>query len=626
MDHVSRKIRLSQVVSTFGVGAIYDVMGESLILCDISQWEATGGVGRRLKGERLLQSLQAGKFGYVQELRQPGEKLPYFRFPQWLFCPECRGMVHRLPQDETDGQPVCLACSQRKGHRALTPMRFIAICDHGHMSDVPWDKWAHSAPDPGRPDQISCRSTSIRFLTGFVKNSSLESVTVQCTDCEAFRDLGQLPAKNMLSSIRHHCTGRQPWQSTQAAVRCERPLQVVQRGAGNVYFPEITSAITIPPESNYTDLKADLGEMVRLNPLFRLLTDSLGKPVVAKALSHRIAVAAGSTADEVMEIAQGRNPASALSGPKDASHGSGSLEADEWNALTQPNPEQTDQDLFVTRHLKLGGQMQSTMASRMAVLVDKLVSVVRLRELRALTGFSRYEPAGTDGESKDIEPVRPDLNKNINWLPTTEVFGEGIFLTLNEQQLQEWESHEEVLARTGRLGKNVEKSGMGFRLPDVTPRFLLLHTLAHLLIRRLAFDCGYAAASLRERIYCSGADSPSPQAGILIYTAAGDAEGTLGGLARQAEPERLTATVAAALQDAVWCSTDPICMESSGQGLAGLNLAACHACALVAETSCIHMNSLLDRGLVVGDGLAPGYFEQWMKAAMDETVIFSGAL
>jgi hypothetical protein len=153
-----------------------------------------------------------------------------------------------------------------------------------------------------------------------------------------------------------------------------------------------------------------------------------------------------------------------------------------------------------------------------------------------------------------------------------------------------------------------------------------LHTLAHLLIRRLAFECGYASASLKERIYVAEAEAPVPQAGILIYTSAGDVEGTLGGLVRQGEPPRLANTILSALQDGAWCSSDPICRASRGQGFDSLNLAACHACSLISETSCDHANALLDRVLVLGsqgivDDLPPvkGFFSQVVDKAIYRT-------
>mgnify|MGYP003382449437 CR=1 FL=1 len=139
----------------------------------------------------------------------------------------------------------------------------------------------------------------------------------------------------------------------------------------------------------------------------------------------------------------------------------------------------------------------------------------------------------------------------------------------------------------------------------IEPRFVLLHTLAHLLINRLVFECGYGSASLRERLYVSTGESP--MAGLLIYTAAGDSEGTMGGLVRLAEPETLGRIIENAIEEAQWCSADPVCAEavySGGQGPDSLNLAACHSCALLPETSCEVFNKYLDRCLFLKGGKA----------------------
>jgi hypothetical protein len=64
--------------------------------------------------------------------------------------------------------------------------------------------------------------------------------------------------------------------------------------------------------------------------------------------------------------------------------------------------------------------------------------------------------------------------------------------------------------------------------------------LAHALIRQFAIECGYSAASLRERIYALDPEQEGgPMAGVLIYTAAPDSEGTLGGLVALGEPDVL---------------------------------------------------------------------------------------
>jgi hypothetical protein len=131
----------------------------------------------------------------------------------------------------------------------------------------------------------------------------------------------------------------------------------------------------------------------------------------------------------------------------------------------------------------------------------------------------------------------------------------------------------------------------------VIPRFVLLHTLSHLLTNQLIYECGYGSASIRERLY--SAEGETSTAGILLYTAAGDSEGTMGGLVRVGKPGRLEGVLRRALEKARWCSTDPVCIESP-QGPDTCNLAACQSCTLLPETSCEEQNRLLYRGLVVG--------------------------
>ena len=141
---------------------------------------------------------------------------------------------------------------------------------------------------------------------------------------------------------------------------------------------------------------------------------------------------------------------------------------------------------------------------------------------------------------------------------------------------------------------------------QISPELVALHTLAHVVINELVYACGYGSASLRERLYVS-TESGREMLGVLIYTAAGDSDGTMGGLARMALPMNLGPVLTDALQRATWCSTDPVCMElgEAGQGPGSCNLAACHACALLPETSCEEFNQFLDRGLLVGTHSSP---------------------
>jgi hypothetical protein len=195
-----------------------------------------------------------------------------------------------------------------------------------------------------------------------------------------------------------------------------------------------------------------------------------------------------------------------------------------------------------------------------------------------------------------------------NWLPAVTVHGEGIYLELNEEGLTEWQRRNADWLMNRLPDDFINRlTDVKLALPPLFPnprtwasRYLLVHSLAHILINQLVYECGYSTASLRERLFVS-ADPAAPMAGILIYTAAGDSEGTLGGLVRLGRPEALEPLVIRALSRASWCSADPICAETVGAAGARLaNLAACHACTMLPETSCETINEGLDRAMVVG--------------------------
>lgn len=148
----------------------------------------------------------------------------------------------------------------------------------------------------------------------------------------------------------------------------------------------------------------------------------------------------------------------------------------------------------------------------------------------------------------------------------------------------------------------------------VTPRLLLVHSLAHALIRQLSLTCGYSSASLRERLYVDV--SPAwEMAGLLVFTSSPDADGTLGGLAQQGESANIVRVLEDALMAMTWCSSDPLCIEGVHARTEPANGAACHSCMLAAETSCEEFNGFLDRSLLVGTPTHPelGFFEGYLR-------------
>ncbi len=612
---MSRKIRQSNTILPSGVGALIDLQGESFVACDIHRW---GARGLTLRSERLAAVLGVANFrsapAVTSELSGGSiAGVPYSRFPTWLFCQRCRGMVRwKRSWEKVSTSPKCSTCA---GAMPLVPMRWIQICVNGHMDDIDWRRWAHSRN--ANPEARQCQKDQLFFRAIQGKGSGgLAMLEIHCGTCGSRRNLMGITAKGSLKSIGSGCGGRQPWQSNNDRVSCEEMPISVERGASNTYFPLVHSSIEIPSTSGQasTDHKSD---EIREDVYFRVLAsmnenaphfnDTLAQVARDHSVSTNYVLA--------MLRVDGLIDASATAATQ---RGPAMLLDDEWSALTSQS-ERTDSPHFKSRTVRLSSVDDETSVTSLLVeRVNNVVLVDHLREVRVLEGFHRVTPGGKE------RLVKAGLNHDVDWLPGIEVRGEGIFFSLDEYRLATWEAEPEVCARVARLDARLKASFMDSRLrerigPELSPRYVLLHTFAHLLMRRLAYESGYAATSLRERIYALRAARPNNglnHAGVLIYTAANDSEGTLGGLVRQGEMPAFETTIVEALQDAMWCSSDPLCSENTSAGFDGLNSSACHACSLVAETSCENGNYLLDRVLVVGNSRVAGFFTPVLTAAI----------
>lgn len=243
-----------------------------------------------------------------------------------------------------------------------------------------------------------------------------------------------------------------------------------------------------------------------------------------------------------------------------------------------------------------------------------MVLVERLREVRALIGFTRIESPGDLADVEDFprDRVAPLSRKAPQWVPASEVRGEGIFIRFSEDAVQAWELGDAVRGWESaiRAGHRDWRQARGLDPLKGFPgmRYLLLHSFAHALMRQLVLECGYTAASISERIYALPPDADNgPMAGILIYTAAPDSEGTLGGLVSLGRPDILGRHIHDALEGVRLCASDPLCAEHHPvhQGTT-LHGAACHACLFVPETSCERGNKYLDRSLLIDTMAASG--------------------
>ena len=593
-----RTVRRSQTITPFGVGAIIDILGESFVAEDITRWKGKKVV---LRGPRI-----AAHFG-VEELRtappttDKGSSLPYFRFPQWLFCGSCRRMTRWSTKMEQPGKaPRCSSC--RKSSQ-LVPMRFVMVCGNGHLDDVPWVWWAHS--DPKNRNHRQCGREELSFKHVKKVGGGLESVEVRCS-CGAARNLKDLPAPEAMKRIGIKCRGRLPWQFENESENCPLTPVVLQRGASSVYFSRTGSALDIPPDSNWLEFGGPASK-IRHNANFALLETNPEHPL-ADGLIDMIVQEERVSPSQVRQVLSERLGRKQVPPPAGDESG-GDIQAGEWIALTSPLETHDPRDNFISREAPFpdpGGHAElQLVADELRRLFDQVVLVNRLREVRVLRGFQRHTME---------REITPSLGKRETFLPAIEVFGEGVFIRFSEKALSQWERGKDVRNRTETLKQRLAGSVTARWLDnEITPRLILLHTFAHVLMRAMAFEAGYSSSSLRERIYSKAGEDA--QAGVLIYTAAGDSEGTMGGLARLGEPDRLVPILASALATTQWCSLDPVCGESQAQGVDGLSLAACHACALVSETSCVLGNVMLDRMMLIEPGF--GYLSPVIGALLD---------
>ena len=457
----------------------------------------------------------------------------------------------------------------------------------------------------------SCDQTHrLRLLPGR-SSASLSGIKVQCNCGKAETMTGTFNFDAATGGTLHRilgydCSGATPWLGTEGKPsQCGEYLRVVQRGASNVYFPLTVSSIYLPLWGE--DTGRTINKILDNPRVWDNLVAGLDDGKYLQAVRCEIVASFyGVDAEQLREAAQRKfNGAATLDGKRVRSEEE--FRRQEYEALrTGRGGDTTDLLVEVCDPAPYGPDLTA--------FLNNICLVRKLRETRVLVGFSRLLPID-DPASANLLPISED--PNLRWLPAAVVHGEGIFFEFNPQKLRMWTENPKVKERVLSLkqGYNQRRLQRGLRETEITAKYLLLHTFAHALIGQLSFDCGYGSASLRERIYCESEDPDQPMQGVLIYTASGDSEGTLGGLVRQGEPSRMRPVVGRAIHRARWCSSDPVCIESVGQGSDNANLAACHGCLLLPETSCETGNRLLDRGLIVGTpsdhriGFFSGLFE-----------------
>ncbi|PJI06833.1 MULTISPECIES: DUF1998 domain-containing protein [Clostridium] len=608
LDKNKYDVRLSQIITTFGPGGIMDFIDQPLMTASQKYW----GSPIKISEERLAKKLNVSNFIAPQDADSK-YNVPFVRFPSWYYCPECNKLKQikdwekeYLKAHRSDDKIKYMkkpVCTNHKNEVQLVAPSILVACKRGHIDDFPWSKWAH------KNVAGECSNPELELISSS-GSLGLDNIKVRCTNCNAENSLKLASSKNGLKNFT--CKGEFQWKNERE--KCEEKVQMVLRNASNIYFPKIESSLSIPP---YSD---DINTMINDSSEFESLKSAMNKKEKKGKLKEFIK---DDLEDYIEEISKEINMKDKvelvdkivcreLFDKENASEKTkNDYRYEEYNALTGISipDEYTSRDFKIEKKdLKDYGIEE----------LSKVILVKRLREVRALVGFSRINMydnfiMGTKSNNDEVKII--DIkDKESKAYPAYEVRGEGIFIELNLKLIDSWvKENNEISKRAQKLNDRYSKVNKG-SYREITPKFILLHTLAHLLIKELSFECGYSSTSLRERIYCDVPSDNYNMSGILIYTADSDSEGSLGGLVKQGEPNILPRILKKAIKKAVWCSYDPICINSTGQGFKNLNLSACYSCALLPETSCEEFNTLLDRVAIVGtlDNRNMGFFSKYI--------------
>lgn len=582
-------IRPSQAIHSYGVGALIDLPNLSVLVGGLDRWDVTRQAV--VTEERLLAAVQA-RLGpqLAQLLTLPAEPqttnnpyddwarvgLPVTVFPRWLRCAACNRLFPVASGAlKLDHNPYRIDrtrythpnCDKARRPPAAVPARFVTGCTNGHLDEFPWVRFAH--------DGVAVCANPILRVNDVGSGGRATDLQVSCLNCGAKSTLAKAFGP-VAATIMPQCRGRHPHLG-QANEPCTEQLRTLVLGASNLWFNSSVSALSLPVGGgSLAQLVYDHWAAFEKMPVKEVLVYALASDrVIAAAF-------AGEDVDEIWAAIEARRSGGDLPAGAD-------VRGPEWAALTAGSSGQTSP------------HFEAEPIAAPTALATKVAGVTlahRLRVVTALCGFTRISA----GEPDDLRGIAPIETKRApTWVPVVENRGEGILLRLDEDAIQAWEANafDNPLFGAMRREHREWRSARGLDPTQGWPgeRYVLLHSLSHALINELSIECGYSSASLSERIYSRApGQGPEPMAGILLYTSAPDAEGTLGGLVNLGQPSELGPILRRAIERAGLCSSDPLCADHEPDSAnSSIHGAACHACLLVAETSCERGNRYLDR-------------------------------
>jgi hypothetical protein len=579
-------------------GALVDLPDYAVLVAGLEHW---AGDAQLVPEPRLLANLRRRLNVPFLELRSPpvperddelGIGIVAWQFPEWFVAQfevstkqygRSRPLVHRkaLVKGRYFGEDP--TGKRKRKDWPVVPVRFVQACPNGHVSDIDWPRLVHG-------DGVACGGQlwfDERGTTG-----DLAELFVRCDGCAGQpMSLVRLQSTSEERSVLGECRGDRPWLGPMAREKCIGPHdkphrnKLLIRHASNAYFPVIERAISIPDHDE------------RLRKAIDSVWDDFlsvaenAADIKRERKKQRVQLALeGLTDAEVWAECERRQ-----GGGAETQKGLKDVELDTFLSVPDELGDDKPEGDFYARRLPLDVKRQGAIAS-----VERVVLAHRLREVVSEIGFTRFESSALPIDSEvDLGVRLAALALETRWLPAVENRGEGVFLALNAGKVKAWTTHPAVQRRASEFQLGVQSTSKNSipieRVQQIYMPYIMLHSLSHLLLTAIALECGYAAASIRERIYVRDGAY-----GLLLYTGTPDAEGTLGGLVQVGR--RIARHLDAALELGRLCSNDPVCAQHKPNQLHEGRIvhgAACHGCQLIAEPSCERRNELLDRSLVV---------------------------
>jgi len=595
MSYNNLEIRRGQTIQPFGAGSIIEIDGESYIIKDINYWRKPT---KTITLDRVQSLLSGKKLLSFQDFTAKDEYIPLDRFPVWYHCSSCN---HLRKISKSEPSPIrCMKCKNIK----MSPMRFVAYCDNGHLSDIDWGKFAHSYGEESAYGPCESKE-QIYFVNTGKSGGDWDQMQVKCKACNR-------PAKNLQElqpivpqgAIWHKagqkCCGNQPYDSFDERSDCSQTMKFEPKGSSSIWRGITLSALDIETSDSHSEIETsesfqdmilDIQDDYPLQEQLKRKIDEIldSKKAAIKRMAVRY--------DLELEVVKNLTKKHLFQNSDEANDALSSDEDQQDHILNDELSFFRKRENVNLKNFKIEFLKTDSEKTFLSSLFSSVGMVRRLREIRVLKGFIR-------GKGLEDRPLGDDpKEKPIDWLPTIEAFGEGIYFELNADVIRKYFKEHKVDIKeftSKQINKLVElkENYQNLNIPE-SELFILTHSLSHQLIRQLTFESGYSSSALKERIYI---DNKSYYAGILIYTSELDSEGTLGGLVDQARLSRLSKVLNQIRENASWCSTDPVCRETESQGFSNLNRSACHCCSLISETSCTYHNAMLNRLLLGGYG------------------------